>query len=214
MVDLLTWGLFWLCDAWKDKRDMKHIWFPGTAAVLGGVLFYGYTALTSAAQADSLDGRLLSDPDPQSIHAQIEGSRSQATPLSETDRQNFFAELFTHRIRGPQPSIAVRVAFVAKDPKHVFLRLMCPARMEPWNMDRLAVQVWREAKDCLGQSYDVDMYETYIGAAPRKAGELRCSQASPFVAAISHNPARCSAQLRADRGRACECHGSAAARCS
>ena len=82
--------------------------------------------------------------------------------------------------------MAVLARFDTKDPQHTIIRLMCPARMEPWNMDRVAVQAWREAKDCLGRSYDVDLYETYIGAAPRKTGELRCDPAKASVAVVNH----------------------------
>ncbi len=185
---------------------MKHIWFPGMAAILGGLFFYAYTAKSNATLADTLDDRLTAAPGPAAIHAAIENSRKAGASLSEEDRkilanqrrgeataplndadqQILFAGLFTKRIRGCDPIMAVLARFDTKDPKHTTIKLMCPARMEPWNMDRVAVQIWREAKDCLGRSYDIDLYETYIGAAPRKTGELRCDPTKASVAVVSH----------------------------
>ncbi len=185
---------------------MKHIWFPGMAAILGGLFFYAYTAKSNATLADILDDRLTAAPGPQAIHAAIDNSRKVGaalseedhkilanqkrgevtTPLSDADQQILFAGLFTKRIRGCDPVIAVLARFDTRDPQHTIIRLMCPARMEPWNMDRVAVQAWREAKDCLGRSYDVDLCETYIGAAPRKTGELRCDPAKASVAVVTH----------------------------
>lgn len=185
---------------------MKHIWFPGMAAILGGLFFYAYTAKSNATLADTLDDRLTAAPGPQAIHAAIDNSRKvgaalseeerkilsnqkrgEATvPLCDADQQILFAGLFTKRIRGCDPVMAVLARFDTKNPQHTIIRLMCPARMEPWNMDRVAIQAWRESKDCLGRSYDIDLYETYIGAAPRKTGELRCDPAKASVAVVSH----------------------------
>ena len=43
---------------------MKHIWFPGMAAILGGLFFYAYTAKSNAMLADTLDERLTAAPGP------------------------------------------------------------------------------------------------------------------------------------------------------
>jgi hypothetical protein len=66
------------------------------------------------------------------------------------------------------------------------IKLSCPARMEPWSMDHLALDVWQEARRDLDQPYAIDIYETYIGGAPVKVGELRAVPDKPTVAHIAY----------------------------
>jgi hypothetical protein len=64
--------------------------------------------------------------------------------------------------------------------------LFTPARMEPWSMDRLAVNTWREAHAAFGHSFDIDLFITYIGIPPLKVGELRQAKNSPDSVDIVH----------------------------
>jgi hypothetical protein len=58
--------------------------------------------------------------------------------------------------------------------------------MEPWSMDRLAVNTWRETQQAFGHPFDIDLFITYIGAPPLKVGELRRTKDSPDKLEIVH----------------------------
>lgn len=89
---------------------------------------------------------------------------------SEQQRKDTFAILFQRRYRKHE---GAQIAVGVKFPTNGRIKLLCPARLEPWNMDHLAVQIWKEARTDFGRSYDVDIYETYIGTPPVKVGQLR-----------------------------------------
>ncbi len=87
----------------------------------------------------------------------------------EVQREVLFSELFKNRFRTHTPMKAIGVKI---EPGYK-LKLMCPARMEPWEIDGVAMAAWKESQDDLGKPYEVDIFETYIGTAPIKIGELR-----------------------------------------
>ena len=161
---------------------MRHIWILGMVGVVSGLLCYGYSARTSAAEADPLDNVLAQLPDVANIHQKLDVK----PVLSQTERQDLFADLFTQRFRSHDSKVAVRARFVEAKPGQTHIKMMYPARMEPWNMDRIALVAWRESKDCLGKPYDIDLYETYIGAKPHKIGELRSSGDKTPLASIHY----------------------------
>jgi hypothetical protein len=161
---------------------MRHIWLLGVGGALGGLLCYGYSARTSAAEADPLDNVLTQLPDAASIRQEL----ATKPALTQTERQNLFAELFTQRFRAHDAKVAIRARFVDAVPGNARIKMMYPARMEPWNMDRIALVAWRESKVCLGRSYDIDLYETYIGALPHKIGELHTSGDKTQTASIRY----------------------------
>ena len=91
------------------------------------------------------------------------------------ERQQAFALLFQKRFRKHEPGKAIGVHFNSSGT----IRLLTPARLEPWNIDRIALMLYREAQQDFARNYDIDIYETYIGAPPLKIGELRPSPTIP-----------------------------------
>ncbi len=94
-----------------------------------------------------------------------------------------FAKLITSRFRGHTPPIAVLVKYHASR----WFALECPARMEPWNLDNLALDVWREARNDLAISCPVMIYRTYIGAKPVLVGRLLPQKSDANRATISYD---------------------------
>ena len=146
---------------------------------------YGSTAAYNSAVDRSLDDAGLSadfshwTPTPSEVRVELDAFHT------EKERRARFAALFTQRFRRHEPPMAVGLRFLEDDR----VKLMYPARMEPWNMDRLALAVWKEMKDDFGHSFDIDLYITFIGAAPIKIGELRPMAVNPSCAQINHHPA-------------------------
>lgn len=100
----------------------------------------------------------------------------------ETAQRDEFAHMFQSRFRNHEPMMAIGLKFTNTNR----IKLMCPARMEPWNVDQLALSAWKDSRAVLGKSYDVDIFETYIGTAPIKIGELRSLPDRPEVASIHY----------------------------
>lgn len=167
---------------------MKQIWFLGTMGAVGGALFCVYCGSLHNADADPMDAALMQSPVSAAIHQELAAHTGDKPPMTAAQRQDLFAERFTERFRQHEPKMAVRARFEEVNHARNRIKLMCPARLEPWNMDRIALSAWREAKDCLGENYDIDLYETFIGSAPRKIGELRCTSGAKSVADIHYLP--------------------------
>lgn len=98
-------------------------------------------------------------------------------------REELYTELFKNRYRKHQPQVAIGMKILTGRR----IKLMTPARMEPWDLDRLAMTAWRETHVVLGQNYDIDIYETYIGATPQLIGTLRTLPDNTKVARIVYN---------------------------
>ncbi len=167
---------------------MKQIWFPGIMGVVSVAMFCAYCASLHDAEADPMDAALMQSPVPAAIHQEIAAHAGDKPPMTSAQRQDLFAERFTERFRMHEPKMAVRARFEEISHARNRIKLMCPARLEPWNMDRIALSAWREAKDCLGENCDIDLYETFIGSAPRKIGELRNAGGAKSVADIHYLP--------------------------
>ncbi len=102
-------------------------------------------------------------------------------------RRNLFARRFNQRYRTNARPLAVCLRFLPDGR----IKLMCPARLEPWKLDCLAQAAWSETRENFGRGFDIDIYETYIGAATVKIGELRADPDRPKTALIVyHYPAR------------------------
>ncbi len=93
-----------------------------------------------------------------------------------------FAEAFKSRYRQHNPMIAIGLRFK----EDTLFDLMVPARMEPWNMDRVAVEAWKESMSAFGHPFNVDIYISYIGVPRIKVGELRQNGAIPGKVTIVH----------------------------
>lgn len=94
-----------------------------------------------------------------------------------------FAKQFQGRYRQHDPAMAVGLHFA----RHDTVRLLTPARMEPWNLDRLALTAWKETRANFGHSFKVDIYETFIGTAPIKIGTLRALKSHGDGVQIAYN---------------------------
>lgn len=103
------------------------------------------------------------------------------TPAGRDARERYVG-LFKKRYRDHTPMMAVGIRFSGSGR----LDLLTPARMEPWCMDRLAVNAWHETQNVFGHPFDIDLYITYIGAPPLKIGELRKAVSSTDKVEIVH----------------------------
>jgi hypothetical protein len=103
------------------------------------------------------------------------------TPVGLQARGRYL-KLFKKRYRDHNPMMAIGMRFSSAGR----LDLLTPARMEPWCMDRLAVNTWHEAQAAFGHPFDIDLFITYIGSPPLKIGELRRTKDSPDKLEIVH----------------------------
>jgi len=147
------------------------------AAITGGCMVYGYVQ-QPAATAEYTDWR----PTAATIREEIGTEASPAHGMTEKQRRELFCQLFKDRFRFHTPNVAIGLRFVG-DRR---LKLMCPARLEPFLVDRVALAAWREASADFGRQMDVDIYATFIGTTQVKIGELRAS-GSPPVAHIEYD---------------------------
>jgi hypothetical protein len=163
---------------------MKPRWVAlGTIALLGLLLLFVQILKRSADAADAAVNFETWAPSAAAIRVKV-GPGDPAHPESsaEKTRRTTFAKLFANRYREHDPAMAIGLRFL--DNKRI--KLMCPARMEPWNVDRLAMVAWRESRDAMGHPFDIDIYETYIGTPPVKIGELRPSPKEPHIMLITY----------------------------
>ncbi|MCW3097257.1 MAG: hypothetical protein JWL77_2875 [Chthonomonadaceae bacterium] len=102
------------------------------------------------------------------------------------EREQAFRFLFEKRFRKHEPGKAVGVHFTSDGRIH----LLTPARLEPWNVDRIALMLHQESLRDLNKNYEIDIYETFIGTPPVKIAELRLSsEKSPEVTVRYQYPA-------------------------
>lgn len=124
-------------------------------------------------------------PDAAAIRRALRADRTtQASePLNKGDH-GIFQKLFQSRFRDHEPQVAIGLHFLNRHK----IKLMCPARMEPWYMDSIALAAWHEAQDDFGVPFQVDIYATYIGMPPIKIGQLRTPKDRPQFAVITYFP--------------------------
>ncbi len=163
---------------------MKRRGVIGVAAV-GSVLLCGALIciyLQRSANAD-YDYAYWS-PSPAAIRSRIGSASAPAPGLKDAERRRLFALMFKDRYRRHDPGVAIGLRFMSP----TRLKLMCPARLEPFLVDQIALAAWREARDDFGIPVDIDIYDTFIGTAQIKIGQLRSVTIShPEVAHISYD---------------------------
>ena len=132
---------------------------------------------------------LLEDGDSRDWQPTAAAIRSELGPLPRAAdhsagaaRRELFALRFKQRYRSRQNALAVCLHFLPDGR----VKLMCPARMEPWQLDRLAQSAFSETRDDFGHAFAIDIYETYIGAATVKIGEVRTDPKRPQMARITY----------------------------
>lgn len=124
--------------------------------------------------------------DPENDFAQWQPTaaaiRQQLPSGSFAERQDAFGLLFQKRFRAHEPGKAIGVHFKPDGRIH----LLTPARLEPWNIDRIALMLYQEAQQALNKNYDIDIYETFIGTPPIKIGEMRPSPKSSLQVMVQY----------------------------
>jgi hypothetical protein len=143
---------------------------------------FRYNASRNAQDAVSEDGPAFLNWPPSAADVIRVTAANGADPKTSDGQKarDRFVSAFKGRYRLHEPMIAVGLRF---HDDHV-MDLMVPARMEPWNIDRLAVEAWKEAGKAFGHPFDVDLYISYIGVPRIKIGELRQSSVQPGKATI------------------------------
>src|SRR5438270_9151111 len=96
-------------------------------------------------------------PTAAAIQREIGTAAARAPGMTEEQRRDQFCTLFKSRFRYHDPNVAIGLKFLG--PKR--LKLMCPARLEPFLVDRIALSAWREARADFGQPMDIDIYATF-----------------------------------------------------
>jgi hypothetical protein len=154
---------------------MKRLWVVALSIALGGLFGYYYSTRSNAAEVGEFDNVTAWQPSSAMVRKQVALLPVQGTTAEPDERhKQLLGDLLTSRFRNHEPQIAMRVKFDHAGPQNKdIIKLMCPARMEPWNMDWLAVKTWREVKEDFGRGYDMDIYITYIGLSQIKVAELR-----------------------------------------
>jgi hypothetical protein len=147
--------------------------------LLGGFLLYGYVQQPAGASPEFAHW----SPTPTAIRSKL-GTASAPTPgMTDENRHTLFCTMFKGRFRQHDPAVAVGLRFIT--PTHI--KLMCPARMEPYFMDQIALALWRETREIFGKAPDIDIYDTFIGTTQIKIGELRTSAEDAGIAHISYD---------------------------
>ena len=136
-------------------------------------------------------GSLREGVDPENDFANWQPSadtiRNSLPKGTSEQRERQFALLFQKRFREHDPAKAIGVHF-GPDGR---LKLLTPARLEPWNIDRIALMLHREAQQDFAKNYEIDIYETFIGTPPIHIGELHPSMQTPSLVLVTyHYPQR------------------------
>ncbi len=158
---------------------MKRYWIIGAIIALLGVT--GYLLYDRSDNAMAAEDYSNWSPNAGAIRQKI--GKSDGNAAGEERRLIQFCKLFQSRFRNHDPAMAIGLRNLTPNR----LKLMCPARMEPVDIDRITLTAWREAKDAFDHSFDLDIYLTFIGTPPIKIGELRPRHDNPKIASISYN---------------------------
>ena len=155
-----------------------------TIGLLGAFLGYRVTTAHNAQDALPEDGPAFLNwpPSPQEIVRVTAANGTDPKTAEGLKARDRFADVFKGRYRQHEPMIAVGMRF--REPN--VIDLMVPARMEPWNIDRIAVEAWKESNTAFGHPFDVDLYISYIGVPRIKIGELRQNSAHPGRVVITY----------------------------
>lgn len=161
---------------------MKRYWIASALVIPVGLLLYFWHE--RAVDASLFDNFASWPPSPAAILASIGPQPAQASKEDIHDeRHKQFAAMFQHRYRDHTPAVAVGLHFISPH----MIKLLTPARMEPYDIDRIAVSAWHESKTAFGHKFDIDIYETFLSLAPVKIGTLRPAPNKPDFASIDYD---------------------------
>ena len=164
------------------RKPVKRYWITSSLIIPVGLLLYFWHG--RAVDASLIDDYATWSPTSSAILSSIgpQQAGSSKEDIHDT-RHKQFAALFQNRYRDHTPAVAIGLHFIS--PR--LIKLLTPARMEPYNIDRIAVSAWHESKTAFGHEFDIDIYETFLSLAPVKIGTLRPMTAQSDVAAIDYN---------------------------
>lgn len=129
---------------------MKKLWaIP--LVLLTGLAWFGMKSY-NASSADEMPLLATWQPDAAGVAEQVSAQKGNLLKQEAT-----FADLLTKRYRKHNPAIAARILF----PSPGVIQLDCPGRMEPWNMDRMALDIWSEATHDLNHPFHVEIYHSF-----------------------------------------------------
>jgi hypothetical protein len=148
--------------------------------LVGGGLLYGYVQQPAIASSEYAQW----PPQAAAIRAVIGTVSAPAYGMTEDQRREQFCMMFKNRFRKHEPAVAVGIRFLKNSNR---IKLMCPARLEPFYVDQIALAAWREARANFGPKIDLDIYDTFIGTTQIKIGQLRVSPEAPTVAHITYD---------------------------
>ncbi|HZO89314.1 MAG TPA: hypothetical protein VFB38_13355 [Chthonomonadaceae bacterium] len=161
---------------------MRRMWIicPALAAIglSSSVAVYKFQQRAEAQENDYTTWQ----PDAAAIRTALAALPAASGAHIDDTRHKEFAQLFQRRFRTHEPAMAVGLHFR----NNHLIKLLCPARLEPWNANLLALSAWQEAREAFGQPWDVDIYATYIGIPPVKIGMLRPLPDHPDIARITY----------------------------
>ena len=150
---------------------------------LAGAILYLKTLHTNYEDASGMDVGASQWPPTSAEIVKLTGANhSDPDNKQGNETRNRYQTLYKNRYRKHTPEMAAGMRFAGRDTVDVLM----PARMEPWNMDRMAIQAYDETEAVFGHRFKVDLYVTYIGLKPLKVGELRPTAANPNRIFISH----------------------------
>ncbi|HZT43149.1 MAG TPA: hypothetical protein VFA07_13350 [Chthonomonadaceae bacterium] len=161
---------------------MKRYWIASALVIPVGLLLYFWHE--RAVDASLTDDFATWPPSPAAILASV--GPVPAHPGKEDihdARHKQFAALFQKRYRDHTPAVAVGLHFLSPH----MIKLLTPARMETYNIDRIAVSAWHESKVAFGHEFDIDIYETFLSLAPVKIGTLRPTPNKADLASINYD---------------------------
>lgn len=92
--------------------------------------------------------------------------------VSEAAQRERFRSLFQERYRSHEQAVGVHFTGPHS------MKLMFAALIPRWDMAHVAIAAYREARQDLHQSLDIDIYETYISIPQRKVAELRANHSA------------------------------------
>jgi hypothetical protein len=106
-------------------------------------------------------------PGPQEIRKAVDDAKAAVrgdASLQDTAGRCVFKSMFQKRYRQHDPPEAVGLHFEGDSR----IRLLVPARMEPFNIDIIAEQVFDESRADFGRPYRVSIFATYLGGMPAR----------------------------------------------
>lgn len=159
-----------LCNNADMKRGTVAYTLFGLA--LPGFYFWNFQF---PLPSDDRDSMAAWQPDAAAIKKSLNARFDGKIHLNNAAAREMFVQAFQQRYREHTPQLAVGLKL--HPTRHI--RLLLPSRMEPWHINRIALTAFREVHDVFGGDTPVDIYETFVGAAPICIGQVAVEPDNP-----------------------------------